>query len=248
MGFFESYGKEFLSIYGHTGLVETVSLDSGFASLHNANLIDPRGWAYGMALKKNQPELYKEAEQLLGRVYNGVQHTFVRDPQAQTEWEPYQGHLVRRSFFRHKDIEGYMGWTHRKQVWRVVQERQDPKGRIGVEYRYFITSLLWNRLTAAQALRLVRLHGGIENGCNWALDLQWFEDSKAWSGQGAAVEALSWLRLLAYNLTQMLRHGVLRGDRKDPLRWQDVFDEVRWYGYGGQPQRTLEEELRLLDI
>jgi hypothetical protein len=248
MGFFERYWSEFLSAYGHTGLVEAVSLDSGFASLHNANLIDGRGKAYVIALKKNQPELYKEAEKLLGRVYNGIKHDFVRDPEAQTAWEPYQGDLVRRSFFRHKDIEGYLGWTHLKQVWLVVQERKDPQGRIGVEYRYFITSLLWKRLTATQCLRLVRLHWGIENGCNWALDVQWFEDSKAWSGQGKAVEALSWLRLMAYNLVQMLRHGVLRGDRKEPLSWQDVFDEVRWYWYCGQPQRTLEEEVRLLGI
>src|SRR5712692_8799111 len=179
MGFFESYWSEFLSAYGHTGLVEAVSLDSGFASLHNANLIDGRGKAYVIALKKNQPELYKEAEKLLGRVYNGIKHDFVRDPEAQTDWEPYQGDLIRRSFFRHKDIEGYLGWTHLKQVWLVVQERQDPQDRIGVEYRYFITSLLWNRLTAAQALRLIRWHWGIENGCNWALDMQRFEDSKA---------------------------------------------------------------------
>ena len=248
MGFFESYWSEFLSAYGHTGLVEVVSLDSGFASLHNANLIDQRGKAYVIALKENQPELYKEAEKLLGRVYNLIKHDFVRDPEAQTDWERYQGDRIRRSFFRHKDIEGYMGWTHLKQVWLVVQERKDPAGQIAVEYRYFMTSLLWNRLTAAEGLRLVRLHWGIENGCNWALDLQWLEDSKAWSGQGKAVEALAWLRLMAYNLIQMLRHGVLRGDRQDPLSWQDVFDEVRWYWYCGQPQRPLEEELRLLGI
>ena len=248
MGFFESYYREWLGAYGHTGLVEVLSLDSGFTSLHNANLIHQRGQAYVMALKANQPELYQEAQKWLGRVYNGISHDFGQKPEAQTAWAPYRGEQVRRSFFRSKEIEGYLGWTHLRQVWLGVQEHKDEQGRIEVEYRYFLTSLLWNRLTAAACLRLVRLHWGIENGCNWALDVQWLEDSKAWSGQGPAVEALSWLRLMAYNLTQMLRHGVLRGTGKHPLRWSAVFDRVRWYWQIGQPERTLEEEVRLLGI
>jgi len=248
MGFFERYWSELLGAYGHSGLIEAVSLDSGFASWHNADLIDRRGKAYVIALKGNQPELYREAEKLLGRVYNGHTRRFEQKPEAQTDWEPYRGDFVRRSFFRHKDLEGYLGWTHLKQVWLVVQEHKDTRGRVEVEYRYFITSLLWNRLTAAECLRLVRLHWGIENSCHWALDVQWLEDSKAWSGQGPAVEALSWLRLMAYNLTQWLRHGRRPDGRPDPLRWQDVFDGVRWYWYVGQPQRPLAEELQLLGI
>lgn len=246
MGFFAAYWAAFLQAYGHTNLVEAVSLDSGFASLHNAHRIDARGRAYVMALKENQPELYQEAEKLLAGVYDWGTQQFTQDPEARSDWEPYQGDKMRRSFFRSREIEGYLGWHHLKQVWLVVQERKKPNAGIDVEYRYFITSLLWNRLTAAQALRLVRLHWTIENGCNWTLDVQWREDRLAWCEDGMAIEALSWLRLMAYNLIAMLRLGVLRFTQKDPLRWPEVFEWVRWYWYRGQPEQALDEEVRRL--
>lgn len=247
-GFFACYWKELLSVYGPTDLFEVVSVDAGFASLENANLIAKSKRAYVIALKENQGELFKEAKRLLGGVYDEKSHQLTSEPEAQREWEPYQGKQIRRSFFRSQAMEGYLNWTHLKQVWLVVQETKDKVSQITVEYRYFISSLLWDRIEAADCLQLVRLHWSIENGCNWTLDTQWHEDQMAWCGEGNGVEVLSWLRLLAYNLSQMLRQSVLKEGEKATMAWRDLFDWVRWYLYKGQPGLSLEEELAAVDI
>lgn len=247
-GFFSDYWKGLLSVYGHTDLFEVVSLDAGFSSRENADLIAKSNRAYVIALKENQPELFAKAERLFQGLYDKEQHQFIVMPEAQTEWEPYQGEEVRRSLFRSRDMAGYLDWEHLEQVWLIVQEKRDKGGKIRVEYHYRISSLLWDRLQAVDCLRLVRLHWGIENGCNWTLDTQWHEDQKAWCGEGNGVEVLSWLRLLAYNLSQMLRQWVLKEAGQAAMAWRDLFDWVRWYLYKGRPDLSLEEELALVDI
>lgn len=246
MGFFASYFVDLLKVYGNTNLIEVVSLDAGMASRENANLIDQSNRAYVIALKENQPELWALAKQCFKGVYSETHHQFTSVPEAQTEWEVYEGKLIRRSLFRSRE-EGYLDWRHLRQIWLVVQETKDKEGTISVERRYFISSLLWNRLSAEKCLRLVRLHWGIENGCNWTLDTQWKEDQMAWCRNGRGVEVLSWLRLLAYNLSQMLRQSVLK-EAQETLAWRELFDWVRWYLYKGRPDLARQEELVVVGI
>ena len=78
----------------------------------------------------------------------------------------------------------------------------------------------------------MRRHWGIENDCFWTLDVQWHEDALPWCTQGRAVEVLSWLRLMAYNLLQQARRRHLRrrdaaGRREAAPAWRRVFAWVR---------------------
>lgn len=224
MGDFGKFFHRLVESYGdNNDLFEIVTTDAGMTSLANANRIHEANKAYVMALKGPQPELLAEAERLLGTL---------RKPAVETPKERYQGTWVRRRLFRTDEIAGYHGWAHLRQVWRVEQITEHDNGKIEREERYFVTSLTTGRLTAAQNLLVVRGHWRIECDCFGTLDLQWAEDSVPWCSRGVAVEVLSWLRLMAYNLLQLARRRHLRrklfnGSIEAAPDWRRLFEWVK---------------------
>jgi len=222
MGSFAAFFGDLMATYGAGDLFEIITVDAGLTSRANADLIVAAQKAYVMAIKGTQPELLGEAERLLGRR---------RQPEAASEWEPYQGKRVQRRLFRTAELAGYH-WPHLRQVWRVEQVVVDRDGREEREERYFVTNVPSGRLSATQILLLIRRHWAIENDCFWTLDTQWCEDQVPWCSSGQAVETLSWLRLMAYNLLQLARRTHLRqrestGRREAPPAWRRVFTWVR---------------------
>jgi hypothetical protein len=178
-------------------LIEVYSMDAGFGSLANASQVAAAQKGYVFALKGNQPELCREAERVLGSLVV---------PEVSTEWECYQGKRVRYHLYRTKEMAGYLDWSHLEQVWRIEKEIVCPKTNVVVrEQHYYVTNLPWGRFKPRQILRVVRAHWGIENHCNWTLDVIWDEDSKVWCGQNVAIRILGLLRLMAYNLVSHLR-------------------------------------------
>jgi predicted transposase YbfD/YdcC len=220
MGDFTRFFRRLMKAYGENNdLIEGITVDAGLCSKANADVIHRYDRAYIMALKGPQAELLAEAERLLGRRTS---------PDAETDWERHKGKLIKRRFFRTDEIAGYHDWHHLRQAWRVEQIVEDKNGNIEKEQRYFLTSFPWGRLSPAQCLLVVRLHWGIENDCFWTLDTQWKEDFVPWCSRGRAVEVLSWLRLMAYNLLQLARRKSLRkklpdGNREPPPPWSRVF-------------------------
>lgn len=205
---FEALESSYKSLY------EICSVDAGFCSEANARQIDQANKGYIMALKENQPELFREAERLLGHL---------QTPELSSEWESYQGERIRYRLYRSEEIAGYLEWTHLKQVWRVEKEMIDAEGKRQTENHYRLTNLHWGRLKARQILTVVRSHWGIENCCFWSLDVIWDEDSKPWCTKNYALQTLGLLRLMAYNLVALLRFRYLRKrDEKRP--WQEWFD------------------------
>ncbi len=226
---FKEHVDNLHKVYGKSNMFEVIDGDAGLTSLANADHVDSKGYAYVFGLKGNQPELYAEAQRLL------LQMAKLLEPESQTSWERRNGNLIRRSLWRTnemKGIENSVGrWDHLRQAWLVRQETKHPDGKIEVEDRFFISSLLWNRLNGTQILALVRGHWGVEISFN-SLDLQWKEDGGRWCTQGHAVWGLGLLRLMAYNVAQYFRTRCLR--RKDkkgnwlkPLPWRDTFDAVK---------------------
>jgi predicted transposase YbfD/YdcC len=202
-------------------LIEVYSLDAGFCSEANARRVAAAQKGYIFGLKGNQPELLREAERLLGS--QSV-------PEISTEWEPYQGDLIRYHLYRTAEIEGYLEWSHLKQVWRVEKEiRRGKTGEVEWEQRYYLTNLHWGRFKPQQILLAVRSHWGIENNCNWTLDVIWDEDTKVWCGQGLGIRVLGLLRLMAYNLVSRLRCRYLlkRAERAAvKRRWKEWCDLI----------------------
>jgi hypothetical protein len=206
-------------------LFEIVTGDAGLTSKANADRIHAKDKAYVLALKDNQPELLAEAKRLLTPRLG-------QEPDAQSAWEPYQGKQVQRRLYRTDHIAGYHEWNHLQQAWLVEQLTRDKDGKVAVEHRFFVTSLRRGRLSSEQILLVVRGHWGIENNCFWTLDTRWKEDAMPWCASGKAVEAISWLRLMAYNLMQLARVRHLRSRCGDAIRgpapaWNRIFAWVR---------------------
>ena len=202
-------------------LIEIYSLDAGFCSPANARLIAAAHKGYIIGLKGNQPELWREAERVLG-----AQTT----PEESSAWEPYQGDQLRYHLYRTTEMEAYLDWSHLKQVWRVEKEiRQGKSHRIERENHYYVTNLHRGRLRPQQILEVVRGHWGIENHCNWTMDVIWDEDSKVWCGHGVGLHVLGLLRLMAYNGVSRLRCRYLRTrehTRAEKRRWQEWCDAL----------------------
>lgn len=224
MGDFQKFFNRLIKSYGdNNDLFEIVTADAGLTSLTNANVVHAANKAYVLALKGPQQELLVEAQRLLGSL---------RKPEVETQRERYQGAWVRRRIFRTNEIAGYHGWSHLRQVWRVEQITQYDDGKVERQQRYFLTSLTKGRLSAEQSLLVVRGHWRIECDCFETLDLQWNEDSVPWFSAGVAVEVLSWLRLMAYNLLQLARRRNLRkklpdGSLETPHNWRRLFEWVK---------------------
>ena len=216
--------------YGRSGMIDVLDFDAGFTSLANADFIDSLGYGYVFALKGDQPELFEEAQRLL------CAQARSEAPEAETCWERRNGKRIRRRLWRTDEMLGITNtvgcWKHLRQSWLVRQETALSDGQVATEDRYFVTSLLWNYLSPAQILLLVRNHWGVENDTFNSLDLQWREDHGPWCSGGSAVWSLGLLRLMAYNIAQYLRRRRLR--RKDadgrwlsPPSWRQVFRALR---------------------
>ena len=203
----------------YAALIEIYSVDAGFCSRANAQLIAAAHKGYIMGLKGNQPELFREAERILGSQTQA---------ECSTEWEPYQGDPIRYHLYRTTEMEAYLDWSHLKQVWRVEKEiRKGKTGQIERENRYYLTNLHRGRLKSDQILAVVRAHWAIENHGNWTVDVIWDEDSKVWCGQGVGIQVLGLLRLMAYNVVSLLRCRYLRQreqTRAEKRRWQEWCD------------------------
>jgi len=174
-------------------MMPLLSMDAGYCSKAVADMVNAANRGYLLALKNPQQELMREAKHHLGRR---------RRADAETSWEMYRGHRVRRLLYRTDQLRGANGWEHLRQVWRVRQETQD-RVELRVEERYSLTNLPWGTTAGDIPLQLVRAHWGIENKGTWTMDTQWGEDHAPWTS--GALEAVSLLRLLALNAVIRLR-------------------------------------------
>jgi len=232
----DTFGKTFRFLMHHfRRSFEFVTHDAGGASRENAALVHAAEKAYVFAIKGNQPRVHQAALSRLGNQESPDDAE--QEGEAHTE-ERADGTTIRREVFRvavaadDPEIE----FAGAKQLWRVRQTsfRILPGGtpETTVEDRYFITN---RALKAELALKLVRLHWGIENGPNWTMDLQLGEDASAPCETGNGLVIVSWLRLLAYNALSIWR------SKLEPVRDEIV---ARWE----RSKSTLRDALRMNDV
>jgi len=213
MSAFANFFNQLVKAYGKGKLLSVVSCDAGFCSLKNASLINKHELGYLIALKSPQRDLLWEAKRLLGDLP-------ISKADAISDWELYQGKRIRRHLFRTNEIAGWGDWSHLRQVWRIRQETEHPDGRREVEERYFITNLVPGITKGSWPLKMVRAHWGIENNANWTFDTQWGEDKHPWCS--AALEVLSLMRIMAYNVMQRLRVRRLRTEANRKRSWSNL--------------------------
>jgi predicted transposase YbfD/YdcC len=225
MGEYQGFVSRLHRTYGRSHeRLELIANDAGMTSADNAAHTHGLGLAYVMAVKKNQPTLFAEAERLCG----WGEHKQMRYVcEISTPRERYRGAWVRRDLYRSRDIEGWPAWESARQLWRVKQTTQADDGTTTVENRYFITNLAWGRLKAHEILAVVRAMWGVENGCHWTLDVQMKQDTRCWCTKGKAQRLLSWLRLLAYNTLGFFKYGYLRSESGRSMPWDDIRRSVQ---------------------
>lgn len=202
-------------------LVECVFIDAGLSGSANRMALAVMCINYIAGLKGNHGALYRHARWLLGK----------DEQEPKGGWrhvskEKRNGKVVTRFFGRVAE-NGFAHCDNYRQLWRVRQVTVDKDGASTSEDRYFVTSLTWERLADAECLAAIRAHWGIENDCNWTLDVQWLEDSASWAWQGQALEALGVLRLIAYNATRLLRNRKLKSETGRLMPYRSVFNLVR---------------------
>jgi hypothetical protein len=223
-GVFKAFFEDLLKTYGRADLFDLVSTDAGFTSEANARQVDESGKAYMMHIKGNQPELQREAWRVLGAKAKTEQ------PEAETPWESDSSRgWIKRQLWLTEELAGWGNWTHLRQVWLVRVLARDGKHgpeRI-LEDRLYGTNLVRGRLKPKHILDLVRAHWRIENNCFGRLDIEWKEDHGHWVRRQNGLPVVSLLRLLAYNLLQILHAVHLRSQAARQATWQQLRDWVR---------------------
>lgn len=177
-----------------------------------AAAIRERGGDYALAVKRNQPRLYAEAERLLDA---GPADSIVTDVE-----EGHDRSQVRRArIVPAPGLEQSYGFAGACAVASVEAVRQCANGNETVHTRYYILS------TCPDAERLaavVRAHWGIENNLHWVLDVAMGEDA-ARNRTGHGPQNLSLLRKLALNI---IKANDDKGSIKGKIKragWDDAF-------------------------
>jgi hypothetical protein len=228
MGSFAAFYADLNRTYGRAGLFELVSTDAGFTSEANARLLDADGCAYWMALKANQPELLAEARRVL------LPQSYRAAPEAQTDWELDSSRgWIWRQLWRTDELAGWGAWTHLRQVvlvrvWKAAGCQSGKAPVYGppqiLEERWHVTNLVRGRLNGDQLLALDRAHWRCENNLHGTLDIQWEEDHGRWVRRGRGLPVTALLRVLAYNLLELLRAVHLRSAEARAVAWNQLRD------------------------
>ena len=214
--------ESLLEVFGRTNLLECVSFDAGLTSRENCHFIDEHGVGFIAALKGDQPTLHTEAVRLLGE----------GEAAPTGGWERVQEEVrgsrhVTLHFARTREMVGWHDWRCIRQVWRLRTVRRRG-ARTEEQDRYFVTNLPWGRLKPEQCLAAIRAHWGIENDSNWTMDTVWMEDKRAWCRQGRALETLSLIRCIAYNIIRLFRCRRLRSANNRTLPYRQILKRIEW--------------------
>lgn len=175
----------------------TVTIDAmGCQKTITQTLVD-REAEYVLAVKENQPTLYRKVKALMDEAiledFVGVAHDRC------DETDGNHGRIERRRLWCTPEVH----WVQEAQEWTglrsfVAVESTRTLGAITTtERRYYISSL--SGTDAAALARAVRGHWGIENQLHWALDMAFREDESR-IRRGHSAENFSRLRRIALNL------------------------------------------------
>jgi predicted transposase YbfD/YdcC len=158
-------------------------------TIRNHNMAD-----YVIALKKNQPNLYAEAEYL----FKVADQAHIKSDSFES-LEKGHGRIEHRSCLC-LDVTKLLGhaaddFTDIKTIAKMHSTR-DINGKLEEQTRYFISSLPCN---AQQIAHAIRTHWGIENSLHWRLDVTFKEDASR-IRKNFAPENMAIMRRIAFSL------------------------------------------------
>ena len=145
----------------------TVTADAMSCQKDIVKIIVEKEAGYAIALKRNQPGLYKSAKELFGRLRGKALKTVT--------FEAGSGKKIERRYELITDLAALAGrekWRGLEAVGRVAATVR--KGaKVSIETRYYITTLT----DVERFAYVVRKHWSIENQLHWCLDVIFHEDA-----------------------------------------------------------------------
>ncbi len=174
-----------------------VTADAMSCQKEIAKTIEKKGADYVLALKENQPLLYRETKEYFQAALREPQN-YPAIKKTQT-FDKGHGRIETRSYY----LSGEIDWYADKEKWSglaglgMVCSRVEINGQISEDFRYYITSL-----TDIEAFsKAVRKHWGIENSLHWCLDMTFREDYSRIRKDHSA-ENMAVVRHIALNILQ----------------------------------------------
>jgi predicted transposase YbfD/YdcC len=173
-----------------------VSIDAIGCQKGIAKQIREGGGDYLLAVKDNQPALYRDVEACFLRAYEadfaGVEHDRVATREV--------GHgraeeRVYRAIYEPEGLSTRAEWADLKSVVQVIRTRR-VGGKESTEVSYYISS---SAAAVGVLAEGVRAHWGIENGQHWSLDVLFGQDRCRARHKNAA-ENLAWVRKVALGI------------------------------------------------
>lgn len=144
---------------------------------------------YIIQIKKNQPNLYQQAQINTSDERRAIS--------ISEETISQRGRVEHRKVLVYKDINGISKeWVGLKRLIRV-ERTVTGKGKQSRETAYYISSLSTRK--AEVLAKHIRNHWGIENRLHWVKDVSMKEDESK-TAKGYAAENISILRNIAINL------------------------------------------------
>lgn len=204
--------------HGRTALITMVTTDAGNTSLKVAGLILGHGWDYFLQIKSEHGDLYTEATAALGSL-----------PDEKAHWSDVDiqnGKIVTYRVWQH-DLtdEGWLNWTHARQIVRVQRTAEDPDtGEVTVGNRYYVSNKRTTELRTKACGKISRAHWRCENETHWPADVEVQEDRRklAWSRHPKGVFVVSVLRRIAASILAVVRKLSRLGHTKETPTWHQV--------------------------
>lgn len=194
----------------------TVTIDAAGCQKTIASLICEKGGDYVFGLKRNQENLYAEAEHFFNQALN-------HKPE-EAECECYITEEKSRNRFEKREVwvRSNLDWLPQLKEWKglsslaCVRSTRIVKEKETVELRYYISSI---RADAERIGRAIRSHWSIENKLHWQLDVSYGEDGcKVRKDNGA--ENFSIIRRATLNL--------LKADKKTKAGIKNKRSKAGW--------------------
>lgn len=173
----------------------TITIDAAGCYKEVVKNILNNGANYVIAVKKNQPRLFKQ----IGELFEKSTHIPSYD-RAQEEDHSHGRHTVRVcEVISTIDSMGMITCAEEWGVASVVKilNTRKTKTRVTTETRFYISSL--SPVCAKEMLNIIRAHWGIENSLHWILDMAYREDESR-IRTGYAQQNFALMRKITLNL------------------------------------------------
>lgn len=173
----------------------TITIDAAGCYKEVVKNIVNNGANYVIAVKKNQPRLFKH----IGEIFDNNTHAQCYD-RTQEEDNTHGRQVIRvceviSNLTSVDTITCVEEWGV-KSVVKIINTRK-TKTRVTTETRFYISSL--SNVSAKEMLNTIRAHWGIENSLHWVLDIAYREDESR-IRTGYAQQNFALMRKITLNL------------------------------------------------